>query len=78
VTLQALIREAANAHTRLNTFYAVIEILEGAMPGGCPKAARTTNSIIRQCKAAAQVQLTKYDAATEAIEAAFLASEGRP
>jgi hypothetical protein len=55
--------DAASAHSRLYTFYAVIELLEGTMPGGCRKASRTASSIVKQCKRAAQVQLEIYDAA---------------
>lgn len=69
------IREAANAHTRLSTFHAVIELLEAIMPNGCPQASRTTSSIIRQCKAAAQLQLYKYDEASERIRLALEQSD---
>jgi hypothetical protein len=65
--IKELVHDAANAHTRLSTFYAVIELLEGIMPGGCGRANRTASSIIQQCKAAAQVQLEKYDAAVDKL-----------
>lgn len=72
--LDDLILEAARAHTRLNSFYTVIAVLE-TMPSGCNKACRTSESIIRQCKAAAQVQLEKYDRARDALRT--LPKEGR-
>lgn len=67
LTTKELVHEAADAHTRLSTFYAVIAVLEGNLPGGCARADRTALSIIHQCKAAAQIQLDKFDAATDEV-----------
>lgn len=67
LTTKDLVHEAADAHTRLSTFYAVIALLESNLPGGCGRADRTASSIINQCKAAAQIQLEKFDAATEEV-----------
>lgn len=68
--LHELIRDAANARTRINVFYSVVALLEDMMPGGCKMANRTKQSIVQQCKKAARVQLDKYDDAVRAIEAA--------
>ncbi len=70
--MRKLLREAANAHTRLNTFYSLIAILEGGcLPGCSESASKTANQIIRLCKQEGGRQLRLYDRAVDA-----LASEG--
>lgn len=68
--LRPLIDDAIRAKATLNVFYVVIDVLEGCtLPGGSPEATRTAQSIIKQCKEAALVQLEKYDAAVLKINA---------
>jgi hypothetical protein len=56
-------KEASNAHVRLNTFYAVIALLEGGtLPGGSSSADRAAERIIRICKLEADRQFQIYDA----------------
>ncbi|CAM5420888.1 hypothetical protein ATER59S_02393 [Aquamicrobium terrae] len=65
-----MIRVAANAHTRLNTFYSLIAILEGGcLPNGSETASETAGKIIRLCKAESGRQLQIYDKAAAAIRA---------
>lgn len=69
-----LIEDAADAHTRLNTFYAVIALMEGGLlPGGSDAANETAQTIIGLCKDQAQLDLEEYDKTV-----ARLVSEARP
>ena len=57
---------AAKAHTDLNTFAAVIAILEGGVIY-TSSGARLASEIIRLCRAQAVKQLRAYDAALERL-----------
>lgn len=59
------IREAARAHTNLNTFGSVVSILEGGQVYG-PNA--TASRIIAMCKKEMQRQLKIYDKHVEAAK----------
>lgn len=57
---------AAQAHTDLNTFGAVVAILEGGVIYTA-SGARVASQIIRLCKSQAIKQLKSYDAALERL-----------
>lgn len=62
--LQELIKEAARAHTNLNTFASVVSLLEGGHVYGYQREA---NQIIRICNRAQQRFLDQYDKAAALI-----------
>lgn len=63
-------REAAQAHSNLNTFGAVVAILEGGLVygHGDGSAKTTANKIINICQAEMQKQLRMYDRHVAAID----------
>lgn len=64
--IRQIVQEAADAHTRLNAFYALIAILEGGcLPGGSSSANEAAETIIDICKDEASRQLELYDGAQE-------------
>jgi hypothetical protein len=66
--IQSLVREAAQAHTDLNTLYGVIALLEGGTISAARAAA--VERITRICKSEAQRCLNDYDRLTARIVAA--------
>jgi hypothetical protein len=63
---------AANAHTNLNTFGAVIAILEGGCIYGATSdsAGVTANKLIKLCQAETHRQLVLYDRHLAAVDRA--------
>lgn len=62
--LRVLIKEAARAHTNLNTFASVVSLLEGGHVYGYQREA---DQIIRICNRAQQRFLDQYDRAAARI-----------
>jgi hypothetical protein len=63
--------EAANAQTRLYTFGAIIELLEGGLlPGASRLYWPSARRILRICKAQQQKELARYDAAVATLRTA--------
>lgn len=60
------VRRAAAAHTDLNTFHIIIQILEGGTLY-LPASHEAAQKIVRMCKTEAQRSLRAYDAAKKAI-----------
>jgi hypothetical protein len=58
--------KACHAHTDLNTFHAVINLLEGGLLYD-PRSNRAANAIIKICKAERQRHLRRYDKAMETL-----------
>jgi hypothetical protein len=56
-------KQAGCHHAALNTFAAVVALLEGGTVPGGTGADKSRDQIIRLCKAEQQRQLKKYDAA---------------
>lgn len=65
-TTDAQVRLAAEAHTNLTVFHAVIRLLEGGTLYGA-RPQRPAQQIIKLCQRAAQSELAAYDRARSAI-----------
>lgn len=68
--------EAARAHSNLNTFGAIIAILEGGCVYGGGTEAATAQKIIALCRAEQQRQLSRFDKASQ--RAQWLAAKTTP
>lgn len=63
-----LAKLAADAHTNLNVFHAIVAILEGGTLYG-PRPRRAKERIIAICQMAARCELAAMDRALESIDA---------